>query len=71
MAIQTTHTFELKAGDLEFRGEVEYPSGAYTEDQPVELPAGLENDFKQILDLVKNFHDRFDGLESFEVKIKP
>ena len=70
MAIQTTHTFELEAGELVFIGEVEYPSGTYTENEPVELPAGLETDFKRIISLLKNFNDTYDGLTRFEVKLK-
>jgi len=70
MAVITTHTFELKAGDLEFEGEIEYPSGTYTEESEIELPARLETDFKLLIDLLKKFHDAYGSLEKFEVKEK-
>ena len=70
MAINYTHDFKLKAGNLTYQGEVEYPSGTYSEDQPEELPARLETDFKQMIDSLKKFHDTYGSLDEFEVKIK-
>ena len=66
----STHTFKLKAGNLDFQGEVEYPSGTYTENQPEELPAGLDRDFKEILSLIGNFHNTYGGLDEFIVELK-
>ena len=63
MAIVYTHDFELIAGDLEFRGEADMSSGVYSEEQPEELPARLDLDFKQLLELLSKFHKEFGGIE--------
>ena len=70
MALECTHSFEIKAGNLDYEGEIEYPSGTYTEDAEVELPQRLETDFKLILDSIKKFHDAYGSLEKFEIKLK-
>jgi len=69
MAIIYTHTFELKADDFDFGGEISFPSGVYTEISEKELPANLETDFKLILESLAKLYSALGGLK-FEVKAK-
>lgn len=66
-----THTFEIKAGSLDYQGNIEISdsgTSSYSEDQPEELTAALDADFKRILDLISNFVKTYGSLEKFEIK---
>ena len=67
----STHTFEIKAGTLDYQGEVETSDSgllSYSENQPEELPINLDTDFKRILELIANFVKTYGSLEKFEIK---
>lgn len=71
--METTHTFEIKANGLEYVGEIATDEAgilSYTEDQPEELPANLDADFKRLLEVIGNFVKVYGSLEKFEVKEK-
>lgn len=70
MAITYTHTFELKVGDLEYAGEIEFATGTYSESQAEELAAKSETDFKLIIESLKNIVTTYGSLEKFEVVLK-
>ena len=66
-----THTFEIKAGSLDYEGDITISDSgvlSYSEDQPEELTDALDTDFKRILDLIGNFVKAFGSLEKFEIK---
>ena len=65
-----THTFEIKAGELEYEGDISCSESgklSYSEDQPEELSEKLDTDFKRILELLEGFIDHYGTLEKFEI----
>jgi hypothetical protein len=66
-----THTFEIKAGSLNYTGNIDTSDQgilSYSEDQPEELPEQVDTDFKRILTIIENFIQKYGSLEKFEVK---
>lgn len=73
MVVSLTHTFKIKAGSLNYEGEIvtsETGILSYSENQPEELPENLDADFKRLLSIVSNFIKVYGSLEKFEIKAK-